>query len=84
MGIYSIVLAVVMVLSMLSTFALVLFSRRGAKTLEILVSGCIMISNIGYFVLSCSTTMSEAVLANSLTYVGGLFLPLLIVYILID
>ena len=84
MGIYSILLAVVMVLSMLSTFALVLFSRRGAKTLEILVSGCIMISNIGYFVLSCSSSMGEAVLANSLTYVGGLFLPLLIVYILID
>ena len=84
MGIYSIILAVVMVLSVLSTFALVLFSRRGAKTLEILLSCCIMISNIGYFVLSCSRNLQEAVLANSLTYIGGLFLPLLIVYILID
>lgn len=84
MGVYSIILAVVMVLSMLSTFALVLFSRRGAKTLEILLSTCVMISNIGYFVLSCSRTVEEAVLANALSYVGGLFLPLLIVYILID
>ena len=84
MGIYSIVLAVVMLLSMLSTMALVLFSRRGANTLEILISVCIMMSNAGYFILSCSRNLQEAVLANSLCYIGGVFLPLLIVYILID
>lgn len=84
MGIYSIVLGVVMLLSMLSTFALVLFSRRGANTLEILMSVCIMISNTGYFILSCSRNIQEALLANTLAYVGGIFLPLLIVYILID
>ena len=84
MGIYSIVLGVVMLLSMLSTLALVLFSRRGANTLEILMSVCIMISNTGYFILSCSRNVQEALLANSLAYVGGIFLPLLIVYILID
>ena len=84
MGIYSIVLGVVMLLSMLSTLALVLFSRRGANTLEILMSVCIMISNAGYFILSCSRNVQEALLANSLAYVGGIFLPLLIVYILID
>ena len=69
---------------MLSTFALVLFSRRGANTLEILMSVCVMISNSGYFILSCSRNLQEAVLANALAYVGGIFLPLLIVYILID
>ncbi len=84
MGIYSIVLGVVMLLSMLSTFALVLFSRRGANTLEILMSVCIMISNTGYFMLSCSRNVQEALLSNTLAYVGGIFLPLLIVYILID
>ena len=84
MGIYSIVLAVVMLLSMMSTMALVLFSRRGANTLEILISVCIMMSNAGYFILSCSRNLQEAILANALCYVGGVFLPLLIVYILID
>lgn len=84
MSIYSVVLGVVMLLSMLSTFALVLFSRRGANTLEILMSVCIMISNTGYFILSCSRNVQEALLANTLAYVGGIFLPLLIVYILID
>ena len=84
MGIYSSILAGVMLLSMISTFALVLFSRRGAKTLEILLSACIMVSNIGYFMLSCSRNIQEAVLANAMCYIGGLFLPLLIVYILID
>ena len=84
MGIYSFVLAVVMLLSMLSTFALVLFSRRGSNTLEILISVCVMLSNIGYFLLSCSRNLQEAVLANSLSYLGGVFLPLLIVYVLID
>jgi len=84
MSIYSIVLGVVALLSMLSTFALVLYSRRGANTLEILMSVCVMISNSGYFILSCSRNLQEAVLANALAYVGGVFLPLLIVYILID
>ena len=84
MGTYSIVLAVVMLISMASTFALVLLSRRGANTLEILVSLCIMMSNIGYFVLSCSRNLQEAILANALAYIGGIFLPLIIVYILID
>ena len=84
MSIYSIVLGVVALLSMLSTFALVLFSRRGANTLEILMSVCVMISNSGYFILSSSRNLQEAVLANALAYVGGVFLPLLIVYILID
>ena len=84
MDIYSIILAVVMLLSMLSTFALVLFSRKGSNTLEILISVCIMLSNIGYFILSCSRNLHEAVLANSLCYLGGVFLPLLIVYVLID
>ena len=73
-----------MLLSMMSTFALVLFSRRGANTLEILMSVCVMLSNSGYFILSCSRNLQEAVLANTLAYVGGIFLPLLIVYILID
>lgn len=84
MDIYSIILAVVMLLSMLSTFALVLFSRKGSNTLEMLISVCIMLSNIGYFILSCSRNLQEAVLANSLCYLGGVFLPLLIVYVLID
>ena len=84
MSIYSIVLGVVALLSMLSTFALVLFSRRGANTLEILISVCIMMSNAGYFILSCSRNVQEAVLANAMAYIGGIFLPLLIVYILID
>ncbi|MBR2550436.1 MAG: HD domain-containing protein [Clostridiales bacterium] len=84
MGIYSTILASVMILSMLSTFALVLFSRRGSNTLEILISVCVMLSNIGYFILSCSRNLQEAVLANSLSYLGGVFLPLLIVYVLID
>ena len=84
MGIYSIILSVVMLFSMLSTFALVLYSRRGANTLEILISVCIMLSNIGYFILSCSRNLQEAIIANSLCYLGGVFLPLLIVYVLID
>ena len=43
-----------------------------------------MLSNIGYFLLSCSRNLQEAVISNSLTYLGGVFLPLLIVYVLID
>lgn len=84
MSIYSSILAVVMLLSMLSTLALVLLTRRGSNMLEIMISCCIIISNAGYFILSCSRNIEEAVLANTLAYVGGIFLPLLIVYVLID
>ena len=84
MDIYSSILAVVVLLSMLSTLALVLLTKRGSNMLEIMISCCILISNVGYFILSCSRNVEEAVLANAISYVGGIFLPLIIVYILID
>ena len=84
MSIYSIILGAVMVLSIVSGLSLVLFSRKEANTLEILISICIMLSNTGYFLISCSRNLEEAVLANALTYIGGIFLPMIIVYILID
>jgi len=84
MSIYSIILGVVMLLSIVSGLTLVLFSRKEANTLEILISICIMLSNTGYFLISCSRNLEEAVLANALTYIGGIFLPMIIVYILID
>ena len=70
MSIYSIVLGVVALLSMLSTFALVLFSRRGANTLEILMSVCVMVRNSGDGIVSWTRNLQEAFLADSLSYVG--------------
>lgn len=43
-----------------------------------------LISNIGYFSISMSKTVEEAILANKLTYLGGCFLPLFLLMTLCD
>ena len=41
-----------------------------------LLFGCVVIVNMGYFSLSISKTLSEALLANRISYFGSVFLPL--------
>ena len=42
----------------------------------ILLFSCVFIVNIGYFTLSISTHLNEALLANRIAYFGSVFLPL--------
>ena len=43
----------------------------------------VFVANIGYFALSMSTTLSEALLANRISYLGSAFLPLIIFMIML-
>lgn len=42
----------------------------------LLLFACIFIVNIGYFALSISSTIEEALLANRIAYLGSVFLPM--------
>lgn len=44
----------------------------------------VFVVNVGYFALSVSTTLGEALLANRISYLGSAFLPLSIFMILLD
>ena len=82
--VYKILLGVVVLLSFVSTFVLLNNSRRNNNYLQVVLSMLLVISNIGYFFLACSTQLSEALLANALSYIGGIFLPMIVMFILAE
>ena len=45
---------------------------------------CICVVNVGYFVLSISKTLDEALLANRIAYLGSVFLPLSMYMIILN
>ena len=44
----------------------------------------VLLVNLGYYFLSSSSTISEALLANDITYFGAVFLPLFMLIIIMD
>ena len=77
MQIYSIVLLAVAVISAFCTAYLIFNANKGIDPLYILASFIISVSNIGYFMLSDAPNYDSAIIANSLAYLGGIFLPLI-------
>ena len=63
--VYKVLLGVIVILSILSTFVLIYFSKRGNNLMQIVLSVTLLFSNIGYFELSMSTGLNEALLANT-------------------
>ena len=56
----------------------VVFTRVSSKNTSryiYLLFGFVMICDIGYLSLGLSTSLSEAILANRISYIGGVFLP---------
>ena len=49
-----------------------------------LLFGSVFIVNIGYYLLSVSTTVNQAISFNSLSYLGSVFLPLSMLMIIMD
>ena len=45
---------------------------------------CVCVVNIGYFVLSISKTVDEALLANRIAYLGSVFLPMSMLLIILN
>lgn len=82
MQIYSIVLLAVAVISSFCTAYLIFNAKKGIDPLYVLASFIITVSNIGYFLLQDAGTLGTALIANSVSYLGGVFLPLILMIML--
>lgn len=50
----------------------------------LLLFSSVLVVNAGYFCLSISTVLEEALLANRISYLGSVFLPLSMLFIILD
>ena len=82
--VFKIAIGICAVLTLMVTFGLVYYYRHGNNAMQLVLATILTISNGGYFFLACSTNPSEALVANTLSYIGGLFLPMLVMLILAD
>lgn len=78
--------AVYGVLAVLSLLLLVAFCRIAKKRdlWYLLLFVSVLIVNIGYFALSISQSLDEALLANRISYLGSVFLPISMLMIIIN
>lgn len=83
-GVYANILGLIVLLSMLSLAMLVYYSQRGNNLLEILMSVILLVSNVGYYFGAIARTVDSAFIANALGYIGGIFLPLVVMLKLVD
>ena len=83
-GLYTNILGLIVLLSMLSLVVLIYYSKRGNNLLEILLSTALFISNIGYYFLSTARTVDTAFISNTLAYIGGIFLPFIVMLKLVE
>ena len=70
-------------LSLLLLVAYCIFQKKKTHWFLLLFSS-VLVVNLGYFSLSISKTLEEALLANRISYLGSVFLPYSILMILID
>lgn len=70
----SMVYGVVALLSLLILIAYIVLIRQKEKWFYFLFSS-VMIINVGYFCLSVSQTLPQALMANRIAYLGSVFLP---------
>lgn len=65
----------------------IMFVVRGGKNqnlYQFMIFFGVLITNIGYFVLSTSDYIETALLCNALTYIGGVFSPLFVLLTISD
>lgn len=77
----SIIYGVIAVISLLLAIAYCVFIRKKEIWLVWLYFS-VFIANLGYFALSISKTLEEALLANRIAYLGCVFLPLFMLVII--
>ncbi len=82
MQIYSIVLLAVAFLSSCCTAYLLFNANKGLDPLYVLASFVITVSNVGYFLMADAETEAAAITGNSIAYIGGIFLPLILMTML--
>lgn len=78
-----IVYAVMAVMAILMLLAYFFFVKKKEAWFTVLFTS-VAVVNAGYFSLSVSTTLEEALLANRISYLGSVFLPLSILMIVLD
>lgn len=83
-ALYTNILGLIVLLSLLSLVVLIYYSKRGNNLLEILLSVTLFVSNVGYYFLSTARTVDTAFIANSLAYLGGIFLPFIVMLKLVE
>ena len=79
----SVVYIAAAVCSLLMLVAYCIFIKRKFAWFWVLFSS-ICVVNIGYFCLSISKTLEEALLANRIAYLGSVFLPMSMLLIILD
>ena len=71
------------VLSLLILVAYCFFTKKKTPWFLLLFSS-VLVVNLGYFSLSISKTLEEALLANRISYLGSVFLPYATLMLLLD
>ena len=79
----SVVYAVTMTVSALLLLGYALIGKKRDAWI-LLLFACVLVVNIGYFALSVSKNLSEALLANRIAYLGSVFLPMSMLLIILD
>ena len=74
-----------LITSIISFFVLIwYFSVDDKNLLFCLLFIAVFVVNIGYFFLATSTVVSEALMANRISYLGAVFLPLIMLIIILN
>lgn len=78
----SVVYCVIAILSLIPLISYLFFVKKKDKWFVLLLSA-VFVVNTGYFMLSISATLGQALFANSVSYLGSAFLPFSIFMILL-
>ena len=78
----TIIYIITAVLALLVLFGYLLFEKKKDAWLVWLFS-CVSVVNVGYFLLSVSKNLEWALMANRLSYLGSVFLPLAMLVIIL-
>ena len=79
----SIVYGIMMLLALFMMIGYLFVVQKKETWLTVLFI-CIAVVNAGYFSLAVSTTLEEALLANRISYLGSVFLPLSMLMVMLD
>ncbi len=74
------VYAVICILSILMMVLLIRVGHRQNITDYLVIFGFIMISCVGYYILSCAEMLETAIVGQQIIYFGGIFIPVFLLF----
>lgn len=72
-----------LIVSIGALFWLKLFDLRNSIT-QVAIFLCVVVSNLGFYFIAVSNSVEEAIIAQILSYVGGMFLPALFLFLVLE